>query len=329
MSNQQSAISNPAVSVVIPAYNRAHCILKTLDSVFAQTYTNYEVIIINDGSKDNTDEVLAPYLDRITYIKQENRGLAGTRTRAVELANTEWIAFLDSDDLWLPDNLETHVKVVTADPSLILNTTNSLIFREHIGQETDLFEFNGCRKVYTEEQFALPDPLLPYLRFGLLWMQSALIRKSALVQAGPWIKDLRVWMDFEYGTRLAKLGKWGVTMTPKVRILRQDDGGQVESISSLSGTEKGVRELVRVYELMAQLPKLNPAENAHVARKLSDARSKLGWKLLATTSPAEGRAQLRQSFQARPSFATFVKACVCHLPLPLGGRAIANKFNRS
>ncbi len=320
---------SPKVSVVIPAYNRAHCILNTLESVFAQTYSNYEIIIINDGSKDNTDEVLAPYLDRITYVKQENRGLAGTRTRAVELANTDWIAFLDSDDLWLPDNLETHVKAVQADPSVILNTTNSLIFREHIGEETDLFAFNGCRDLYKEEQFALDDPLLPYLRFGLLWMQSALIRKSVLEEAGPWIKDLRVWMDFEYGTRLAKLGKWGVTMSPKVRILRQDDGSETASISSMSQTESGIRELVRVYELMSQLPRLNGAETQHVFKKLSDARSKLGWKLLAEGKPAEGREAIRSSFATKPSISTFAKALLCHVPGPLGGSQLIRRFNHA
>ncbi len=315
------------LSVVIPAYNRAHCILRTLESVFDQTYQDFEIIVIDDGSKDNTAEVLAPYQDRITYVAQENRGLAGTRTRAVELANTEWIAFLDSDDLWLPDNLETHVKALTADPSLILNTTNALIFREHIGQETNLWEFNGCREVYQEPQFTLSDPLVPYLRFGLLWMQSAVIRKSVLKQAGPWIHDLRVWMDFEYGARLAKLGPWGITTEPKVRILRQDDG-EVASISSQSQTVKGIAELVRVYELILSLSELGEEESSYVTRKLSDACSKLGWKLILEGEVSAGRKEIRRSHKLRSSVASLLKVLASSLPAALHHDAIAKRFAR-
>lgn len=325
MSNE---VFQPKLSVVIPAYNRAHCILRTLQSVFDQTYQNFEIIVIDDGSKDNTEEVLQPYLDRLTYIKQENRGLAGTRTRAIELANTDWIAFLDSDDLWIEDNLETHVAALAQDPSLILNTTNSLIFREHIGEETDLWEYNGCRSIYQQEQFTLKDPLVPYLKYGLLWMQSAVIRKSALEQAGPWIADLRVWMDFEYGTRLAKLGPWGITMTPKVRILRQDDGGEVASISSQSQTVKGIAELVRVYGLTTELPNLNAEENAFLSRKLSDAHSKLGWKMIADQQINQGRQHIEKSYDLHKSFATLVKLVGSRLPAALGRNTLTKRFSR-
>lgn len=312
----------PGISVIIPAYNRAHCIERTLQSVFDQTYTNYEVIVIDDGSKDNTAEVLKPYLNRITYIQQANRGLAGTRTRSIELANSDWIAFLDSDDLWLPDNLATHVAVIQKHPELILSTTNSTIFREHIGEETDLFAYNGCRKAYPENEFTLSSPLIPYLRFGLVWMQSALIRKSAIAEAGPWYPDLRVWMDFEYAARLAKLGPWGVTMTPLVRILRQDDGGEVASISSQSQTIKGLAELVRVYGHMLDLPGLDSDEKAFLTRKRSDARMKLGLKQIVEGQSQGGKASLRQACAENLRLPPVVKTFLCHL----GGKAIARKF---
>ncbi len=319
--------SLPAISVIIPAYNRAHCIERTLESVFAQTYTNYEIIVIDDGSKDKTSEVLKPYLNRITYLYQENRGLAGTRTRAAELANAEWIAFLDSDDLWLPDNLETHVAAVTQDDSLILNTTNSLIFREHIGEETDLFNFNGCRREYPDSQYTIKEPLVPYLKFGLLWMQSALIKKSVLIETGPWISDLRVWMDFEYGTRLAKAGAWGLTMSPKVRILRQDDG-EVASISSSSQTVAGLAELVRVYGLMLELHELTQQERAFLTRKRADARTKLGLKQIIENQAKSGRTSLRLAYQENPRIASAAKSFLGHMPTFLGGKSIAKKLFR-
>jgi hypothetical protein len=108
------------VSVIIPAYNTAKYIRETLDSVFAQTFENFEAIVINDGSPD-TDELeqaLAPFRERIVYLKQENRGLAGARNTGVRHARGEYLAFLDSDDCWLPEYLASQLKLFEETPSL-------------------------------------------------------------------------------------------------------------------------------------------------------------------------------------------------------------------
>src|SRR5260221_785574 len=92
----------PTVSVVIPAYNVARYISETLESVFAQTFTDYEVIVVNDGSPDTEDfeQAIAPYLNRILYLKQENLGASVARNTGLQAARGEFIAFLDADDLW-------------------------------------------------------------------------------------------------------------------------------------------------------------------------------------------------------------------------------------
>src|SRR5580704_11335265 len=102
---------SPAVSVIVPAYNTAEFIAETLDSVFQQTFTNSEVIVVNDGSPDTEklEAVLEPFRHRIVYLKQENRGLSGARNTAIRKARGEFLAFLDSDDMWLPKYLETQV----------------------------------------------------------------------------------------------------------------------------------------------------------------------------------------------------------------------------
>ena len=102
---------SPHVSVVIPTYNHSQYILSTIDSVFAQNYKGYEVIVINDGSPDDTAQVLKPLVEqnRIQYIEQENRGQAAARNRGLEVARGEFVAFLDDDDLWPPDKLEWQV----------------------------------------------------------------------------------------------------------------------------------------------------------------------------------------------------------------------------
>ena len=100
------------VSIIMPSYNTAKFISETITSVLAQTYTNWELIIVDDCSTDDTDAVIRPYLadDRIRYIKNEkNSGAAVSRNRALREAKGKWIAFLDSDDLWLPEKLEKQI----------------------------------------------------------------------------------------------------------------------------------------------------------------------------------------------------------------------------
>lgn len=108
----------PEISVVIPSYNYAHLIQETLESAFAQTYTDYEIIVVDDGSADNTRDVLQPYLGRITYHYQNNQGLAAARNTGTRLARGKYITYLDADDIWLPDNLRIKHEILSRYPGL-------------------------------------------------------------------------------------------------------------------------------------------------------------------------------------------------------------------
>jgi glycosyltransferase involved in cell wall biosynthesis len=104
---------NPKVSVVIPTYNRAEKVGKTIESALAQTFTELEVIVVDDGSSDNTGPVLAEaFGNRIRYFAQANQGASMARNKGIKEARGEWIAFLDSDDLWEPDKIEWQLKAV-------------------------------------------------------------------------------------------------------------------------------------------------------------------------------------------------------------------------
>jgi glycosyltransferase involved in cell wall biosynthesis len=95
------------ITAIVPTYNREGTIRRAVDSVFAQTYPAVEIIVVDDGSQDGTRDRLRPYLERIRYIYQQNGGVAAARNRGAGDARSEWIAFLDSDDCWLPGHLET------------------------------------------------------------------------------------------------------------------------------------------------------------------------------------------------------------------------------
>lgn len=107
---------NALVSVIMPSFNTAKYIAETIDSVLAQTYQNWELIIVDDCSTDNTDEVVGKYLTdtRIKYLKNEqNSGAAASRNKALREAKGKWIAFLDSDDLWEPTKLQKQIQFMT------------------------------------------------------------------------------------------------------------------------------------------------------------------------------------------------------------------------
>ncbi len=130
------------VSIIMPSYNTAKFISETIGSVLAQTYPNWELIIVDDCSTDNTDEVVKPYLSdpRISYIKNDkNSGAAVSRNRALREARGKWIAFLDSDDLWHPEKLEKQI---------------------------EFMEKNGYKFTYTDYKIQLNGVWLPYVYTG-------------------------------------------------------------------------------------------------------------------------------------------------------------------
>jgi len=120
----------PSVSIIVPAYNTSQYIVEAVESARAQTFSDYEIIVINDGS-DDTEElerVLAPYMDDIVYIKQENRGSSAARNAGLRQARGEYVALLDSDDIWEPEYLAVHVEALKNDPSIDIIFPNARLF---------------------------------------------------------------------------------------------------------------------------------------------------------------------------------------------------------
>ena len=106
------------ISVIIPTYNRADTILRTVESVIKQSYKPFEVIVVDDGSLDETSELLRPFENQIIIISQSNKGVSSARNSGIAAAQGEWIALLDSDDEWLPNNLEKQVAYFESNPDL-------------------------------------------------------------------------------------------------------------------------------------------------------------------------------------------------------------------
>ena len=121
--------SRTSISVVIPTYNRAELVLRALRSVLAQTRPAEQVIVVDDGSTDDTGPLVRIQFGSVDYLAQENRGVSAARNRGIEVATGEWIALLDSDDEWLPEKLERQMACLEQEPDYRLCHTDEIWVR--------------------------------------------------------------------------------------------------------------------------------------------------------------------------------------------------------
>jgi glycosyltransferase involved in cell wall biosynthesis len=195
----KDVVDAPVVSVIIPAYKAVPFIRETLESVFVQTFRQFEVIIVNDGSPDTVEfeAVLAPFSSRIVYIKQENRGLSGARNSGVRVAKGEYIALLDADDSWEPNYLEVQLGFLEHDPQAMVVYSNARIFGSgpHVGKE--------YMELCPSEGEVTFDSLVSQ-RCNV--MVSVLMRRKALIAAGLFDESLRSAEDFDLWLRLVNMG---------------------------------------------------------------------------------------------------------------------------
>lgn len=148
---QDASNNQGLVSIIIPAYNAGRFISETIDSVLNQSYTNWELIVVNDGSKDSTLDIITSYVakdKRISVITKENSGVSETRNKGIDASKGEFVAFLDADDVWLKDNLQKKVECLINNPEIDYVFSNMLQADENlknqiltpVGKDTNILE---------------------------------------------------------------------------------------------------------------------------------------------------------------------------------------------
>jgi len=120
------------VSVIIPTFNRAWILEEAVDSVLSQEFQDFELIVVDDGSTDNTWDILNGYQENVILVRQENKGVSAARNRGIGLASGELIAFLDSDDLWLPKKLSAQVEFFNSNPDALICQTEEIWIRNGV-----------------------------------------------------------------------------------------------------------------------------------------------------------------------------------------------------
>jgi glycosyltransferase involved in cell wall biosynthesis len=229
-----AANTTPKISVIIPSYNTASLIARCLDTVMAQTYQDFEAIVVNDGSPDTPDleKVLQPYMDRIVYIKQQNKRCAGARNTAIHHARGEFLAFLDSDDTWYPEHLASQMQQFADDPSLDLVYCDSLLVGDPEREAPFMVRCpsNGTATFETlvTEQCQIP-------------ISTVVVRKAAIVKAGgfdetiPRCDDYDMWVRTAFhGAKIGYIRKLTVHMyIGRPGSMSQDNAKMIEAYWSI------------------------------------------------------------------------------------------------
>ena len=287
----------PTVSVIIPAYNVAPYIGETLESVFAQTFTDYEVILVNDGSSDTNEleSALEPYASRLRYFKQENSGASAARNLGLRAAHGEFIAFLDADDLWLPNYLEEQLKFLREHDYDVV-CADAMIFGDSL----------EAGRTYMEWLMDTAPPAGKVTFLDLVSGERSLItsglvaRRELIFEVGLFDEALRNAQDFDLWLRLAR---HGAHLAYHRQLLLRYRCRQ----NSLTGdaTNSIAREF-RVFDKIEQSYNLTAAERAEVSPVIRDRRAalqfELGKLLLAQGELERARAAFASASNLRRSW---------------------------
>jgi glycosyltransferase involved in cell wall biosynthesis len=191
----------PKVSVVVPVYNGERYLREALDSIFAQTFGDYEVLCIDDGSQDGSLDIVRSYGLRMTILRQANQGACAARNAGVQSASAPYIAFLDQDDRWYPHHLEQQVAVLDREPDVVLVLCNSDRM-DHTGR---LVQAGAS---LSERETRRLSPLGQLIDEDQLLSSAMLVRRDAFLRAGMYDPELRGFEDFDLSARLRQQGRF-------------------------------------------------------------------------------------------------------------------------
>ncbi len=210
------------ISVIIPTYNRASFLKEAIQSVLNQDYfvrdafVPFEVLVIDDGSTDNTEEIVKSFRSKVKYRFKEQRGVSAARNLGLDLARGEYIAFLDSDDLWKEEKISIQMNFMSTFPEARICYTEEIWIRRGV--------FVNPKKIHRKYSGWIFDRVLPLC---LLSLSSALFRKGVFGKIGKFDEELPACEDYDFGIRLAQ--KYPIYLLPKPLIIKR--GGHSDQLS--------------------------------------------------------------------------------------------------
>jgi glycosyltransferase involved in cell wall biosynthesis len=224
----------PQVSIIIPTYNRGWIIKEAIDSVLAQDYTEFELIVVDDGSTDHTSGVLDSYGKDIKVLSQKNKGVSAARNRGIAEASGKFIAFLDSDDLWLSQKLSVQIEFFNQTPDALICQTEEVWIR------------NGLR-VNPKKRHKKPSGMIfkPSLELCLVSPSAVMIQRSLFDRVGEFDETLPACEDYDLWLRISC--RFPVHLIDAPLIIKR--GGHDDQLSKGAGLDKfRIKSLNKIIE---------------------------------------------------------------------------------
>lgn len=319
---------SPLVSVVIPTYNRAGLLPRAIESVLAQTYGNVEIVVVDDGSTDNTQAVLDGFRDRIRCIRTGNMGASHARNVGMRASVGQYIAFLDSDDSYYPyklslqvDWMERHPEIgmVSSEFSGVQDDENILEY--HLKQYHTIYEERGWgfEDIYPEREDIFIDgmgrtvacysgDIFDFALMGTLIMSNTILfRREALDVAGYQNETYRFAEDYEFVLRLCKHFRVGFIDVPTYRLYYHD--GQISRFitkKNLGGSKDDLLILESMEVMLAAVVDSAYSDSQYyekhkkdVDARMAELNAEIGYLLCRCGNYGKGRKFLRKSFEIR------------------------------
>lgn len=308
------------VGVVIPTFNRVGLIGATLDSVLAQSHPAAEIIVVDDGSTDDTESLVRRQYPRVKYIRIPNSGPPAARNAGVQASKSEWLAFLDSDDLWKPEKLEAHARLAELAPEVSYSFSNFRIVRDQ--QWSRQTKFDLAPPGYFDLPGRRPQPgffvceepmLIPVLHFQPVFVSAILMTRSLFETVGRWDESFgrNPTEDFEFLLRCVAHPLVGIVESPLVGIRKHQGNFSGNLLKTVLGQ-------IEILHYVADKNAYPPAVLEVIHDQIIERSMEAAVVAFETGDLGQVRDVLRAVPPARLSGTLRMKAAICRMPAPVG-----------
>jgi len=303
--------SMPTVSVVIPAYNSAALLRWAIQSVLSQTYSDFEVVVVDDGSTDNTESVARSFGAQVCYVKQENKGAGAARNQGIKRSRGRYVAFLDSDDLWLPSKLAEQIPLLDRDPGIGLVYSDWAVVPEQGEAEPSYLRNLPAASGYVFDEL---------VQCGFILTSGTVVRRSCLDEVGYFDETLSIAQDYDLWLRICY--RWKVALVNKPLVIKRNRDGNLSS----NLTKTAVERIVLLERALKKFSDMSPGRRRLVRRQVALNYWDVGYHYFEEMLLKEARknfiASLTYNWKSGQAYAYLAASC---LPAPVARVARAVK----
>jgi glycosyltransferase involved in cell wall biosynthesis len=308
------------VSVIIPTYNGAGFIAQTVESVLAQTLPDLELIVVNDGSTDATEQVLKQFCDKLRVVSGKRKGIPAARNVGLRASGGRYVCFLDHDDLWMPQKLSRQLELFEKDVEIGFSFTDYETFGDPAPYQKGFEENGGKVRELPREEIGprafkiLSESLFVDMVNGALpcWTSTIMMRRSVFEFVGPFDEALLINDDTQMWLRFAKQCRFAYVDEPLAKQRVRNS-----STSLAMAMERKHTDSILMFERLREWVELTPAESRAVQSRMAGLCMGLGYLEFTEGRLRSAGAQFRKSLRLR--FSTWTLAYYLLTFLPASG----------